>query len=52
MKWESPYIVNYVIIDKEYNKKYYVKFNYENYSIIDYIDSNEYSKIESYTLQF
>ncbi len=46
MKWEENYIVTYVLKDKEYSKLYYVKFNYKDYSIIDFVDNKYYEDIE------
>ncbi len=50
MKWEEDYIVTYVLRDKEYNKLYYVKFNYQDYSIIDFVDSKYYESIKTIKL--
>ncbi len=47
MKWEDTYIGTYVLRDKEYNNLYYVKFDYENYKILDFVTKEYYDKIET-----
>lgn len=47
-KFITSSIVVYDIIDKEYYKHYYVKFDYDTYTILSYIDYSEYSTIEPY----
>lgn len=41
-KWIEDYVVIYKIVDKEYYDYYYVKFDYRNYQIIDFITKEEY----------
>jgi len=47
-KFISDSIVVYDIIDKEYYIHYYVKFDYDTLSILNYITFEEYSNIEIY----
>ena len=47
MKWEDNYIVTYALRDKEYNKLYYVKFDYKNYKILDFVTEEYFDNIET-----
>lgn len=47
MKWEDNYIVTYALRDKEYNKLYYVKFDYNNYKILDFVTKEYYDNIKT-----
>lgn len=55
--WEDDYTVVYKLRDGEYHDSYYVRFNWKDYSIMDFIDIKDYiieqlnNKVEKYVAE-
>ncbi len=47
-KFESDHIAVYYINDKEYGTNYFVKFDYSNYSVVEFVDNEYYDNIKLY----
>lgn len=45
-KWIDEYIVIYKIVDQEYRDYHYVKFDYEEYKILEFVSEEDYDNAE------
>lgn len=49
-KWIEEYVVIYKIVDQEYREYHYVKFDYKEYKILDFISEEEYNNAKTINL--